>query len=923
MTNCPAKYTYISTANFGDHKKVTQELLEELCGNDQYLKSKVTELFDMTDPECRKRFNPLILDEANSFGAVFGYTIEDGKSIPVYMFDNNEEGGFKKAVTFEFSDTPDNIYDDDLVDFDQTTAYINTAKGEATVPKGTKPKIFKNTAVIRRYNPGQKKWMPNWNNNSYWYIGYNKDKNYNLKAKWLKNELTGDIPAVCRAQTFTVINGGVLESVSLKLRVTPITGSKLIVEIRDTVSSGSNKGFPSSKVLTRQYMTFNSKGESVQSITFQNKPKLKAGHKYAIVLRSPLSDYNNCYWIGGWSKHCNEDPYKYGDAFLSENNGYTWTRYGKGDKVRYHDGRYAPVDFLFECHIKQTYSEYKTRASENDFYYVYLKPFFTNPIKELSVFCNWTNLDTTKHKVIIEISRNGKDWEELTEAENWTKSYASNIIEKPFLFVRVGMNTSDSSTAPSLGTITVTAKTVPQTKAYVRTQFYSPRMTGMLASHIWSEVNAPYIIENTEKSTAEIDIIQNKDDKEYFKILEPTLDYLHAPTDDVGNLTKRSYVQEYQTEYSDYFTISDYENATKNDTNLKTWIENNYVTYHEAATDFITWLKENNVYLKGDFSDDISDTDIAGQPYFTYIELDNSPAYPLCDVFVTPNFTYDIISVFDAITYVTDANNTKDNIVLNNYNEDAADESTSSSNLSSSNDATIDNETLQEILNSYTESQLTTYWKTSVSNTNVLADSTGGKELANDLLKNNIYIDQVNNSTGQSLDDLKQTSYVEWCDFDVDYDNDRIRFFTKSDDDMEVKGNLPVGELVVAYNPLWVKGITADEMPLKMDLWIESFLASDNQKTYTTKVAPQDNIRQILLYEGENNETELIEDTDFTVDYINNIITFKEALPENTPVTVRYTPNLTDESLAIAYRLDRQNTTNQIYVKGNYFTTRT
>lgn len=873
--NCiPKKYDWLSTENFGDQRKVTEELLRSLMENENYLYSRVLELSDKTDPENRKRFNPIILNESCSFGVVQGTLINNDKVLPVYMFNNNEDGGYRKGVSFDYQ-LDDNIYDDELIDDDKTTCYIDPSaksadgsRGEARIPKGTKSIVYKDTACIRRWNNGTKKWMVNWANNAYWYIGYNHNRNYNLKAEWLTHDGLRSIPSVCRAQTFKVETGGLLESVTLKLRVRTNTGSPLIVEIRTV----DKRGYPSRKVLTREKIRFNAKGESCQALKFKHPITVTKGTKYAVVLRSPLSSYDNCYWIGGWGSNCNQDPYSKGSAFLSEDNGYTWIKHGKSEKVAYRDGQHAPVDFLFECHIKKTYTNYKTGKD----FWLYLRPVYSNPVSEVTITPSIINLNKTEHELEFQVSRDGKHWDTLSESNAYTKTYDSKIL-KPCLLVRVRLKTTNSASSPELGALIINTKTVPQYKAYARTEWYYPEQSGMLASHIWSELNAPYQTENSNVSCY-VDVVRNKTQKEYFKILNPTIQHLYTDND---------YISLYKEDYPDildddtYTTLTTVETST--DDKFIEWFEQNYIDYHESNTSFNDYLQEQHVYLKGNFTK-TSDENLKGTPYFSKIQLPDSPAYPLINVRSTPNSTYDIITPEEAIHYL---------------------------------EKTDDEE--KQAIQEYTHENIVTYFKTGE-----------GKTTADNLIEENIYIEEVNNETGLTADSSQQINYTEWIDYDVDYTENTIRFYTHKDDgdstttdDMEVKGNLPIGELTVEYNPLWVKGLTSQEMPLKMDLWTEKFTVTDNQKTYTTAVAPRDNIREILVNPYTNDEEELIEDIDYTVDYITNTITFTKQYPTSTIIQIKYTPNLTDLSLGLAYRLDRLDTVSQGYIKGNYWTTRT
>lgn len=877
--NCiPVKYTWLSTDSFGDRRKVTEELLKTLSDDENYLYSRILELADKTDPENRKRFSPILLDESKSFGLVEGTLTEDDRVLPVYMFNNNVDGGYSKGISFDYNNTSDSIYDDNLIDCDRTTAYINPtstgkdgkSKGQAMLPKKQKKVIYKDTACIRRKDSNGN-YKKNWNNNAYWYISYNRLRNYNIRPSWSKNPYSKDIPSVCRAQTFKVKTGGVLEGITLKLKVrSTSTTSPLIVEVRTVNTTGKNKGYPSTNVLTRQEVRFRQTGESCQMIHFTRPINVTAGTTYAVVLKSPLTPYKNAYGIGGWSRHCNEDPYVPGSAFLSEDNGYSWIKGGRDMNVSYHDGRYAPVDFLFECHIHKTYDYYITGKD----YWVYMKPLYSNPVKEVSVYPSIAEL-TDNEELEVQVSRNGHHWITLNETNAHTTSFSKtgettgDEYLKPYIFVRCRMRTNKSTETPRLYDLIVTAKTEPTNKAYARTMFYYPEQSGMLASHIWSEVNAPYTLENSNVQ-CHIDVVRNIEAEEHFKILEATLDYL-ADTDGSYN-----YLELYSEKYPNILDPDTLAKLEDKSTDLTLWIADNYIN---QTDNFIEFLKEYNVYLKGKFNSS-EQTTLTDKFYFNSINLPSLPAYPLLSVKLTPGVLYEVITVEEACNYI---------------------EGISDEDLSSLDDTDHDTKV--------------TYFKS------------GGKYYSTTQTLNNadIYIEEVN--TEYNTDTTSQVNYLEDIDYQVSYleDTPTLRLFDSTTDgsDCTVLDDLQVGELTVMYNPLWVKGLTSDDMPLKMDLWTEKFTVTDGQTTYTTAVAPRDNVREILVNPYTNDEIELIEDLDYTVDYLNNTITFAKQYTTGTIIQVKYTPNLTDLSLGLAYRLDRDDTVSQGYLKGNYWTTRT
>ncbi len=205
----------------------------------------------------------------------------------------------------------------------------------------------------------------NWNANSVWYIGYNRHKNYNVKNAWKKDPYNEDkastkkygrVPSICRSQTFKALHTGELRKVTFKMKGSSKSVSPCVVEIRTV----DKKGKPTQEILARTEQKFNHTTASMVNFTFKKPCVVKKGTTYAIVLRSPLSNFNHCYWIVGWASTCfsnsRKRAYYDGETFLSEDNGKTWIVHGTREKCygsHYYDWGFAeaPVNFGFEVYI--------------------------------------------------------------------------------------------------------------------------------------------------------------------------------------------------------------------------------------------------------------------------------------------------------------------------------------------------------------------------------------------------------------------------------------------------------------------------------------------------------------------------------------------------------------------------------------------
>ena len=418
MTNCPATYKNIGCQNFNDGKKVTSQILRQFCKNDAYLYEQIMELWDLTDPQSKKRFYPpYFMDSGKSFGIEPCYTGKtsnnesdidiigvatrnelmnmDGENQTVYYHLSNSE---KEVYTFNFDKSDDKTYrgtgaqkgtlyiDSDYLLEDDSTLHIVTDYDPATdtvtrkllpysmtdtitesIPytvKGTKIVKTKEDVFAKKSNLDAQCSGPykDWKCNSVWYIGYNRHKNYNVKNEWRKNPDDTSIPSVCRCQTFKAKQSGLLTKVGFMMRGSKSGASPLIVEIRST----DKKGKPTQKVLARTEQKFNHSTNSMVNFTFEKSFNLKKGTKYAIVLRSPLSQFNHCYWIGGWASSCfsnsRKRAYYDGETYLSEDNGKTWVVHGRKEKCygsHYYDWGFAepPVNFGFEVYVSPKIDE--------------------------------------------------------------------------------------------------------------------------------------------------------------------------------------------------------------------------------------------------------------------------------------------------------------------------------------------------------------------------------------------------------------------------------------------------------------------------------------------------------------------------------------------------------------------------------------
>ena len=523
MVNCEPKYRNLNRIqSFSEQMYPTVELFRQICQNDEYLKEQLDELGYLSPPAVRKRFNPIPIDPKVSYG--FMETTEHE-----IIFDTDTN----KSRTIDFTD-------DSMVDYDKSSAVIAHFVDNGTIV---------NQAVLPN-TPGDldqsvKNWTTNNQINTHWYVGYDKNASYQIRPNWIKDPKLSEIPSVCRAQTFTIPEGkgGKLEAVSIHLAnngtVWGSWGSPLILQIWKTKSitvpkmnwdsrtqtntpvAGQSEtiawpdGSPYSPIAETSFDPSKIEPGFV-SIAFPQPPTLEEGESYALVFLSPLSNWSHCPRIGGWGRNCANSKYMQGDAFLSNNNGRTWERYGRNDlKVDYYLGRLTPSDFAFQLNIRQDSSTYVTGD-----HYLYLKPIHTNPFSKVTLSCTDSG-DAASYpgKLLYQVSSDGRTWYDLNNHERAFSPDSDGNYPRT-LFIRVKMWTTDNTKTPAIQSITASFTNVLPKEMYVRTHFYYPKVVPMLGASQWGRIFAPVNIDPT--TDCKIEIIQEKQVIDHFNIITAT-----------------------------------------------------------------------------------------------------------------------------------------------------------------------------------------------------------------------------------------------------------------------------------------------------------------------------------------------------------------------------------------------------------------
>lgn len=1006
-TKCPPVYRNLGLLTFGDKKKVTEELLKQCCKNDEYLYQQIRILLDLSDPVSRKRFHPPTFEnEIKSFGYKAIKHPDSGKSC--YCFDNGGLYDFEVDFTTRDDDVyvkeTDNIpityYNDEtIIDYDKSEyvdIFVNDASDngyariheeieeneivEPITTTTTKTKSTTKQVTKKIGEPKKDSWCygpyGSMKPNGWWYVGFDKDKNYNIKPAWRKNPYKEGIPSKCRAQTFTAQHTGYITKVNINVisESNKKSASPFSCEIWET-----KKGVPYGGAIARVEQSFVDSnaysGAHIKTFKFNKKVVVTKGHKYAIVMRSPLSHKNSCYRIAGWPRTCYTNymkgTYYYGYAYSSTDNGKTWVRYDKNAYGKLHSTKATtPVAFGFEVYIqptknvpkkvKKTTSVTKTvdkvTVTKNPVYstgnnnFVYFNIPATNPINyfQINEILSEKPEDTS---IYWDISYNGDNFNTNDLVNPETHPYGegtydfTSLSEKPtFIVVRAQLKTTNRKVTPTLRGVKFTVNTDSSRKAFVRSLPYCPESETMLPACIWSEVNAEY--ENEDNTSVKVDVVKEVEATQTVKLCKDTIeelgDYYHEfyPEVDMTNMSDDSFSNKIKDD-------SAFINYLKDDFSPAIYVISNYDSDDSRYCDYFSKFYSNGFELR-DYPayPMLSCNKILGERIIEAVDFKDSdynaqsePTQYIMDM--NRDLTEELVNIVfrePQRQNAEDENETQEGVIENILEYDAQYNYTTQTFSSAAKDFTLTSDKKGIIFNLNGTNFIKNIVKDSRGKIKCFKTSDGTIE---DIVESNMVCYDENNNIDDTHEDtlvgnrielailLQDKSYTEHVNYTVDYENKLIKPRTSMSNDLKNSC-----ELTFTYNPLWVRDLTNDNFPLKMDLWVENFVVGDENTKYndddvtfkyTTKVAPRDNLREVVLYDEEDTLTRqvLVEDEDFEVDYQKCEINFNKYIQQGVPVTIRYTPNLTETSLSLCYRMDRTDISNQAYIYGNYFSTRT
>lgn len=712
------------------------------------------------------------------------------------------------------------------------------------------------------------------------------------------------------------------------------------------------------------------------------------------------------------------------------------------------DGYVLQKNGAYKKVLKEAYDEtntYEFTYIKEGSYYLHLKPIQINPIEEINISNVFTDNSTFSSYWSWEYYSplNGA-W--MRVPNNGRVNFNNNETNYTVLKLRIRCDVEKNTYVGGLGSldtngtlynlITTTSKLISApltymktasliidtklpTRAYLRTLYYHPPQDEILGANIWSEIGVKAKVKNY--ASVEIDVVHEKTATEHFKFYD--LNILYGV--DMNNLTPQ---QEELIEIMNAH-INNFNKTTGASYSADAIIDFVYDDYVDNGGLFIEYLMNllTPVYILPLYYDNATKPTV----FFDKIQLPHLPSYPVngCeigddDIIIDTSrmtglsdygFYYPLDkSIKDTLSSIDVTYTTKLDVVAGFDGYDSSDDGDIvDENGFEINDVDFEERIEETLTGIFLDKTLDECWDSSerISNDvfplDVTWDGNQYSSIDYAITKDGNYVifsrksrviqklfSDLPNSyqiapaslagdTSVSNFELKinltTKSYQEFVDFEVDYDDGTIDFYNQT--------NLIHGDFNITYNPLWVRGLSPEDFPLKLDLWKEHYRVGtsdgalgiykmkynvntgnyendvfhektiinpytrsiDSQGrtfyTFKTTVAPRDNIRKLVINEGMDDERALVEDSQFFVDYLaNRVVLYISNLNENDTLTIHYTPNLNDDGLALAYRLKRNRYTEQngefveqeednyvaqplnnddVYIGMNYFTYRT
>ena len=838
---CNPKYKNLQLiSSFSEQRYATVQLMEQICQNDEYLKQYCDRLDYLSPPAVRKRFDITeAIDEAKSYG----FQLNQDSTV---TFSDND----KKIVEIDF-------FDENKLDMDVSDCVIESTlnnNGE-TVKRAVLPYVMtgKDTDTTSTVNLKE-----NGGINTYWYVGYNKSKDYHLYPEWMRNWKDPKIPSVCRAQVFKCNKTGNLDAISLKIA---------------TDSNYSSWGSPI-------YVQIWGTEKRDVEVTVWNKKTKTSEYKY---ITAP----------SGTKKQ------KYSKITSGKNKG-KWKKDSKnGTHIRKTETIYFPA-------VNNSSGK---RSIYNPLAETSFDPKFSTPGFHAFSFDNPPKVEKNKYYAFVVFSPLSH-WGQAPRIGGWGRNCSHTYNDgDAFLsenngrsFVRYGKNDPDTKLAYKMG------KYTPQDFAF------ECKITS------YSEGYEPFTYTNEDGET----VTENYSYLYFKPIFANPINSIEINATDSGTTTLdnqegRHLVYEYsltgdRNNPDDWFEISNKGNRSA--------ITGKPTVIFVRAKMWQT-TTNNNDTPSIDFVSIRLETDVAKEMY-----VRTQTYYPKTTAMLGASVWGRINTPFECenenvtcTSEIIQEQVIKDHFEIITVNElihythlDGIEES-KITNLTSDKlcEYLVDN---PSIITTLKENNVYVKPYTYESNEEITEylSFDGGKDDNDNQIIGGIKCSRspaypIISCTTQPDGGVKQ-AYGEWYDYKVDYDTDIVTFNENHLEDM------PVGGLTIEYNPLFIDGLTMDEMPLVLDYFKQDYLMGDAEiedRYVTLRVSSVDPIRHVYVNKDTDNEIELEEDVDYTVDYLNNRVHFlvineeddKAKIRLNDTVTIVYTPNLEDSGISIGYYAKR------------------
>lgn len=930
VEKCDPKYKNLNfIQSFSEGSYATVQLMRQICQNDEWLRQRVERLNYLSPPAIRKNLSIVdFVDEKQSYGC-------RGNGNNQIVFDDTT---VQEPVIIDFTD--DSLIDENLSDGSAKTLpiiYDDEGNPDKDVPliRYEVPSNVETTDIPAEYEYfGTSK---GGGVNSYWYVGWDKSKNYYVRPDWLKNWKDYEIKSVCRGQTFKAECTGLLESVDLKLdyngSMNNDCGSPLYVQIWATYKRFvvKTKWDNESKQMRRVYIKYN----DLPLKSRASESEIKRGQyreRYSNFTRYELYNKKLKYTTGKHKGEYKKD--KKGNILtiksyrVKENGEYVlkreyiqWLGHNKKKgvnskgKAYYYTDIYHPlaegvhktgvgdpfpnIKFDKPCEVKkgQTYaivvfsplSEWKHcprwggwgRNCQRDAVY-----------PNGNAFMSENNGRTWKR-----YGKNGADVDDKGKVLEYKKG---RYTPQDFAFqchVQTKLPSTDETVVYSQD----------EHYLYLKPIYSNPiRRIGLSVTDYGSE--------SSVRNSVEIDYEFSTDGEEWTSIT-PNYDVeLEEPSNVVLIRARLLSKDESTTPYIEKISVRLFTLPAK-EMYARTSF---YKPRTEAMLGANLWGR---VYapFNNEPTVDCTCEVILGKEvidHFEFISVED-----LDEVLNTLDIDNSDVSDIDDLNraiYLTNNSNILEVLKQNNiyvlpYYDDNTLYLLSFASSYDIDDMIIDKEEDDDMFTDY---------------------NVGGIVFSNQVAHPII---NVNLQSPETENNSSVDAFSQWINYTFDYDNNML-FFKK-----ETLDNLVKGDLYVTYNPIFIDGLTNEEVGvhindetglseqgLVLDYFKETFIINDvNVETRRVKlrVNPVDPIREVILNKDTDDEVELFEGFDYTLDIVENELVFEinnndgysSILKAGDVLQVVYTPNIEDDALSLGFYGKRSDTNRQVYIDNCYF----